>query len=505
MKSHRAYLLFAGAVATAVGCGGASGADLGPGGTSTDDGSSANGDAGPGKQCGTKDDPDDQGIDSNCDGADGIVGKDVYVATAGSDTNSGTPQEPLRTLSAAIKLAVATKGRVIALAGTYPVDTLSQDAWAIYGGYAAGFAGPPIREQTVLSPMQETGVLLEGQSAVLAHVAVAGSPPSTQAMAYALRTRVVQLLLDDAVVRTADALSAPAAQTGTLGGDGGNGKTQVCNGATQPTYVTGSYYSASAEGKPAGSYNAQNPGASVRAVRATDGAPAGDGINATADFGMLGDLLQGTVGEPGKSDGTPGYGAAAGGNGGGWRDGPDWQKQGVWGGPGGSGGCPGEGGQGAQSGGSSVAILVLAGKVTVQRSQLVTGLAGNGGDGGDGGPGGHGGWGGSPTGAGNYVGYPNFACKCPIDDPSLQSCNDPMNANCAAFGGEGGSGGTGGHGGGGAGGSSIGVATYGTTSVTLDPSSNVVLGPAGTGGSGSGGGRAPNGRRVATFQIQLLM
>ena len=55
---------------------------------------------------GATDDPDDNGIDANCDGADGIVGVDVYVSSAsGLDTNVGTPTAPLGTLAAAITLA----------------------------------------------------------------------------------------------------------------------------------------------------------------------------------------------------------------------------------------------------------------------------------------------------------------------------------------------------------------------------------------------------------------
>jgi hypothetical protein len=240
-------------------------------------------------------------------------------------------------------------------------------------------------------------------------------------------------------------------------------------------YANGAF-DTSYEGKPRGDFNAKR-----RAETGSHGYPGTDGVDASGQLAVKDDLVTTDAARPGLSDGKPGFGAAAGGI-------PPQYYAGY----GGSGGCPGKGGDGGESGGASIAILVLSGALELHRSHLHTGIGGLGGDGGEGGAGGHGGWGGSPS-DGNRRVFPH-PCKVPSDDP--------MQANCSAWGGIGGNGGAGGHGGGGAGGATIGIVTVGNATAVVDEKTVIATGTPGSGGRGNGGGRAPNGRRLPQHAIK---
>jgi len=128
---------------------------------------------------------------------------------------------------------------------------------------------------------------------------------------------------------------------------------------------------------------------------------------------------------------------------------------------------------------------------------LQAGLGGDGGDGGGGGAGGAGGQGTVPYFVGTTPSY--FPPTCSTQ-PGAEYA-DPLGVGCAEYGGLGGAGGTGGHGGGGAGGSTFGVVTVGSATCSLDSATTVTLGQPGSGGVGNGGGRAPNGKRAASFHL----
>jgi hypothetical protein len=422
----------------------------------------------------TLDDPDDDGVDANCDGADGVVGKDVYVdATTGLSTNPGTPKAPLATLEQGIKLAVSRSGRVLVAAGTYTLDKLDASGeWKVLGGYDASFRGKPSRTLTTLN-VPSTGLVLSAASrATLAHLTILGAnadaktPPS----AHALRTSVEDLLLDDVLVRAGDARSGVDGADGALGLAGatgkpgmvsiGNGQTLCADGAFGGTKTIGAMGgSASPDGKPAGVGG--SPGGN-----GGDGLHGADGLDAVRTPRLKAGLLEWASAKPGLGDGTPGYGGAGGAN----KDVGGYVGI-LKGGQGGNGGCPGHGGDGAESGGGSAAIVLLGGKVTVKRSELRTGVGGNGGNGGVGGAGGAGGKGGA------------------------KQCASPDGTLCGSDGGNGGSGGKGGHGGGGGGGWTLGIVTTGTATATTDPSTTFLLGAPGVGGEGAAGYAAGGDKR----------
>jgi hypothetical protein len=443
---------------------------------------------------GAADPPDSQGLDTNCDGVDGVVGRDIYVnVDLGQDTNPGTPTFPMATVSAALAIAAKAHGSVLISesSGTYPVDTLAvPGTWGIYGGYPSAFVGAPNRQVTTLTA-PPTGLLLQtADGATLAHLTIQGAMPrvASEPTAHALRTSVATLSLLDVALQAGDGLVLQAAGGGAVGEKGVYSLGPlVCRGVTQPSYTNGSCCGeATLAGISPGNY-----AASVRAAPGAPGAPGSDGADATGTLANLNGVILGDTAQPGNADGLPGYGSAVGG-GGRTDDGTAFN-----GGNGGSGGCPGYGGSGGQSGGSSIALVVLAGKVTVQGSTLQTGFGADGAAGGVGGAGGSGGYGESPT----YLGgatpnaqlFPNYECAL--------AAIDQMGHQCAAFGGIGGTGGAGGHGGGGGGGWSVGTLTVGSATVTFDAASGTTLGPAGNGGLGNNGGHAPNGRRVATWHL----
>ena len=81
--------------------------------------------------------PDDDFIDSNCDGIDGDVNAAIFVAPEGNDSLLlGTKEHPMATISAAIALAVsAGKTQVYASYGTYIGTVNLANGVSIYGGY----------------------------------------------------------------------------------------------------------------------------------------------------------------------------------------------------------------------------------------------------------------------------------------------------------------------------------------------------------------------------------
>lgn len=84
-------------------------------------------------------------LDVNCDGADGDVLSSFFVATDGDDSWVGSPTRPLRTISAAIRLARASlasefaRPHVFVAAGTYSETLELADGVLIHGGYRRDF------------------------------------------------------------------------------------------------------------------------------------------------------------------------------------------------------------------------------------------------------------------------------------------------------------------------------------------------------------------------------
>ena len=456
-----------------------------------DNGSDAGAESGGGTciKHGGADEPDDKGLDDNCDGADGVVGVDVYVSTAGADTNGGTPDKPLRTILVALKLATGRGGKVLVASGSHTLDALKvPGSWSVYGGYAATFVGAPKRASTILVG-GVGGVLVDSaQSARLVHLTVRGLPATDpkHPSALALVANVDRLELDDVELEAGDArdgaqgVTGATGQAGRQGGDADVTTQLLCGGVLQPPLSFGATkYTPNAEGKLPGNVTTSTPSES-----GSSGAPGTDGTDAMGALTLMNGSIVSDMGTAGAGNGRPGFGGPGGGGG--------QSDRRYIGGAGGSGGCPGTGGGGGASGGASIALLVLRGSVQVTRSHYKTGLGGAGGDGGMGGAGGAGGQPGLPS--------ANPALSSEFPKPCTPA-NDPAHANCAEYGGSGGAGGIGGHGGGGAGGWSIGLAIANGATAQVDDLTTCDLGRPGTGGQGNGGGRAFDGKNTRHYAI----
>ncbi|MBX3273051.1 MAG: hypothetical protein KF729_22500 [Sandaracinaceae bacterium] len=86
-----------------------------------------------------------EALDTNCDGADGIVVESFYVAPDGRDTGPGSPTRPLATLAVAVQRAadsLATRRprpHVFVAAGVYTESVEIPDGVEVHGGYRRDF------------------------------------------------------------------------------------------------------------------------------------------------------------------------------------------------------------------------------------------------------------------------------------------------------------------------------------------------------------------------------
>ena len=85
------------------------------------------------------DDPDPEGLDTNCDGIDGTKALAVFVdATDGKADNPGTIEEPKKTIAQGIDTAAGgPKSHVYVSLGTYGESVVLKDGVSLFGGYDA--------------------------------------------------------------------------------------------------------------------------------------------------------------------------------------------------------------------------------------------------------------------------------------------------------------------------------------------------------------------------------
>jgi len=449
--------------------------DTGPSSRPSDGGPATDTATSPGCSEGADDPLDDDGIDSNCDGADGKVGRDVYVSPTGLDSNDGSPTTPKLTIAGALAKTRVTGGSVVLSTGEYELASLEEPGkWRIVGGYDSTFVGKNNRDRvTLVAPHSGLHITGTGVDGMLQHLRVVGASvePDGHATAYALRVKVDRLALDDVHIESGSGRDGASGTSVGIesGADGLPGRpasssdnppSLTCNTVLQPTWSWGQDGDNAVGGKRGSPPVAGAPGPA--------GVPGTDGDNGPKAPVLVDGLLRWNDGKPGLPDARPGYGGA-----GAARSTTSGSASG------GTGGCPGSPGNAGKSGGGSVAIMLLGGELKITRSLLKTGIAGNGGSGTAGGDGGKGGRGGYALGA-------TGPCE---------------STDCSGFGGAGGDGGKGAHGGGGAGGWTIGVVKVGTAKTEIDSATLFTLGSPGAGGLGRGGGYAPNGDRVREHAI----
>lgn len=434
----------------------------------------------------------------------------LFVAAAtGDDTNGGTKEKPLATLTRAIALA---NGRpVYACAGAKPFNEaiFVQGDANLFGGLdCATWEHAPETKTKWTAGADEVPLLAGIDANVAANdmvieaadaVKAGGSSIVVLAVAAKIHLTRCEVIAGNAAAGADGAavdMSAMVGSDGLAGADactgavtiGGLSAASTCSDEESLSGLGGVGTEASGgSGSPGLPEGAMNGGSGEGASACTNGTTGDTGNSGKPGTGSvwLGSIYgQGFMGY-GGNDGQVGHiGQGAGGGGGakgGSGNGTGVQKYecgkvagaggnaGASGGSGGAGGCGGAGGKGGGAGGASIGIASISAKLTFKKVTITTRDGGKGGDGGAGQAGGPGGMGGEGG-------------KVPAAASSLQP-------GCA--GGQGGTGGAGGRGGGGAGGPSVGIAYSGDA-----PGSSgamIETGSAGHGGVGDG----PEGNGIA--------
>ncbi|MCL2726179.1 MAG: hypothetical protein FWD69_17280 [Polyangiaceae bacterium] len=411
---------------------------------------------------------------------------------AGNDSNKGTKDSPVGSISQALTMAAAQGKPRIYICGT---GTLNEQvtmtggmAVSLYGGFlCSNWEYNSAQKATIKSVVTGAALTVTGASTAvtisdLRLEALPGASPGESSIAVFTSLSTVTFVRTDLVAHDGSGGAAGAAgqsgdartvdpQNGVNGEGATPGRSTTCTCAGQgttkggqggATYFNGTSGSPLMVANPPGNDGSGGTsGDSGGALACTSGRTgaaglAGASAGPTLSLGSLtssgwipGDGLTGMDGTLGQGGGGGGSGQLFSYVGGGNASGG--------GGGGGCGGCGGSGGAGGRGAGSSVALLSYASMVTLNACTLSTGQGGMGGLGGMGGAGG-----------GGSVG---------------------------CFGGNGGQGGAGGGGSGGAGGLSAGILYAGPIPV-LDGattySGNTYSGNlAGKGGAGGGAAGVP--------------
>jgi len=404
-------------------------------------------------------------LDDRCDG--------VFVSSAsGSDDNTGTQAQPVRTLGKALAAAQTGPRRVYACAEVFVEAIELPTGVELWGGldctggwrYVGETSKTTIAPEAGMIPLRVMpGVGTAIVADVRAQAADATQPSGSSIAALVNPDAMVEIVRSELVAGHGAAGVSPGtggqfpAEAGAPGADGGAACSagvvaggpptmQTCRGVdsigAQGGYGGINSGGSGLQGQPEPFPNPQGSGLGgtgwSNGSLCDDGQPGAWGANGAQGAGAKGGgriTAAGWEGEQGQDggDGLPGQG---GGGGGGSRGGAMFcgaaPLGGASGGGGGTGGCGGTGAKGGGYGGASIGLLSLSGGVTIRSTTITTSRGGDGGSGGVGQLGGQGGERGS--------GGQGFNLSPP-----------------GCFGGHGGKGGDGGHGGGGLGGPSVGI------------------------------------------------
>jgi hypothetical protein len=457
------------------------------------------------------DDPDEDFVDSNCDGIDGDLTAAIFVAPSGSDEATGDITAPVQTIAHAIDLAAKAGKSVYVCDAEYDEAITLSHPVSLYAGYACDRAWARERDRATLAPAKGVpfSALLVGAPITVTRFnlrAPDGKDASESSIAATVfaskQVRFARMTFSAGTAANGAAGAAvpdPKWRPPAPGRDakplknasncqtssardyfsGGSDCDQIASGAFgEPTQCPDGTLIVGGYGGDGSNYyrkiDAGSGGDGTPSGGATDGWNGPPGAASQHGFGSI----LGTAYAP-TNDGDDGANGHAGrsGHGGAGATGyfnttsiPLSYVPGAGGGQGGYGGCGGQGGKHGSGGGASIALLAVDSSISIDSSELLTGRGGDGGDGSDGMPGQPGG----PPGKGATA----FA-------------SISQDGEAAAPGGSGGSGGPGG------GGPSIGIVFIGeapvrSATVSIDVQS------AGLGGRAAGG-MATDGLKQETF------
>lgn len=187
------------------------------------------------------DTPDDDFIDSNCDGIDGDLTRAVFVSPDGSDGAEGTLATPLRRIDDAIELA-ATSGRdVYVCNGTYSQAVTITKPVALYGGYTCENGARRTKDRAVIQPDRGVALFVQNVTGTVHLERLAFRSPdavspseSSQAGSIVASSDVTFSRVEFSAGKGADgAPGAPGADASQVapfkGAPGGNAPTSMCN------------------------------------------------------------------------------------------------------------------------------------------------------------------------------------------------------------------------------------------------------------------------------------
>ncbi|MCA9251852.1 MAG: hypothetical protein KDA54_12020 [Phycisphaerales bacterium] len=462
--------------------GGGPGTNPGPGGNNNNNGSG--------------------GQSNGCDGPTATNNADDYfvAGNAGNDANSGSQEDPLSTIQAAIELADQSGGGNIHVAsGVYSESIELRSNINLFGGYDANSWTQCPDENPTTIVGGTTAMFGENiQSAKINGLTIISSEAGSDESSVAVR------LVDSSNVEiygnrivAGDGGNGSAGLAGETGAGGATGNNGANAGACPPDRDGGSGASSDlgvgggsgGRGGAAGGFGGSKGGGAHGGVGGQGGA-----LGTSGDEGQRGNVDNpADIGEPGEGglgigtledgfytpadggDGTKGENGSGGGGGGG-GGGALVFACGGGGGGGGAGGEGGDGGLGGLGGGASIGIVLAnSTDIMIDDNVIETGVGGNGGDAGEGGNGGSGGNGG--TGGSRFGGQ----------GPGRN-------------GGKGGDGGQGGAGGGGGGGPVVGIFED-AASTSTRTGNRVILGTPGDGGLSPDGTNGEPGEAGAFVKI----
>lgn len=392
--------------------------------------------------------PDEEFLDSNCDGIDGDAARAIFVSSDGFDDAPGTREQPVQTLGHAIELAAANDRDVFVCNGAYRENVTITQRVSLYGGYDCTRAWRRLKDRAVVESGVGIPLRIESVSGVVRIERLAFRAPdaiapgqSSQAGAIIDSERVELVRVEFEAGHGAAGADALAGVPGTRAtGSGANGAAAAINGCN--TYPP---QDASCDDRAAGASNsAAHECLSVRPYT-TRGGAGGRGGNVWLAQGQPTCLADGSdeglAGSPGQffdgeewrdlplaaqgragADGADGAPAALGigsvvsgvytasnaggdgtdgnhgepGSGGGGGDSfgvggsicaIDAFQSGSGGGQGGAAGCAGAGAAGAGAGGGSIGLVVANSTVVLTLPRIAVGNGGAGGTGSLGGAG----------------------------------------------------------------------------------------------------------------------
>lgn len=481
-----------------AGSGGASGATGSP---SDDESGGAGGEGGEGGAAGSTDLapsclpsqgadlPDDDFLDSNCDGIDGDAAHAIFVSPSGSDTADGSIKSPVKTIQHGVELAAAAKQNVYVCLGAYSDNiVVGKDAASIFGGYNCEDWSRGNARVKVAPASGSALVIRDAMAPVVVDRFELRSADATNAG----ESSIAAMMINSAAVTLSSVtITAGAGAEGKPGGTVKSVTSAAATGASghdagsQCNYIDGEVVPSPAcrqlraggqkgavtcpsgehvRGGFGGTGGNKTPSNIVLHTAGGTGLPGGKSVNQKPVVGAIGDPGEPAsrgFGEataagylPTNIGGEGGFGHA--GESGGGGDGGDacryydetladcrtqlWNYggalfMGAGGGQGGFGGCGGVGGKGGQGGGASIAVFSYGTKLSISRASLTSSSGGRGGapsPGAAGQPGGVSGTGGgfSPN---------NFSSSTPAFEEGQDGAN-------GANGGPGGPGGAGGGG-----------------------------------------------------------